>query len=83
MASQPASYPEEALWDPTKHSLPQPSSGPASLPRVSCVALLGSKDVGSGILASGGWTFSPETEVCGGEVWGEGPGLWKGVTRQR
>lgn len=22
------------------------------------------------------------TEVCRGKVWGEGPGIWEGVTRQ-
>lgn len=38
--------------------------------------------MGSGVLANRGWTFSLETEVDGGEVWSEGPGLWKGVTRQ-
>lgn len=33
------------------------------------------KNMRSGVLASRGWTFSLETEVCGGGVWGEGPGL--------
>lgn len=79
--AQPPTQKRETLWDPINHNLPRPNSGPASLSQVSCFALLGSKDVGSGILASTGWTISLETEVCGGEVWGAGPGIWKGVTR--
>lgn len=53
---------------------PQPS-----LAQVSRLALLGSKDVGSGVLASRG---CPGYRGLWREVWGEGPGVWKGVTRQ-